>query len=52
MNRILQAEVILTLTADQARQLLEAAYELEIVVVGTDTRDALREQCAKQGVQL
>lgn len=50
MNRILQAEVILTLTLDQAEEVLKALrYDRAI---GSDVLGAVMEQCAKQGVEL
>jgi hypothetical protein len=55
MNRILQADVILTLTREQAARLLASVdfavrrtHQAEYV----DLLVFLREQCAKQGVQL
>lgn len=52
MNRILQAEVILTLTREQAEEL---AYELKYpdsMVLTNGTVEVVLEQCLRQGVSL
>jgi hypothetical protein len=52
MNRILHADVILTLTAEQARELV---FELEYPdsqVLSMGTVAVIVEQCVKQGVSL
>ena len=57
MNRILQADVILTLTREQTEALFGLVEQRHPAVVGwtdleAETLSSLREQCAKQGVQL
>jgi hypothetical protein len=58
MNRILQAEVILTLTADQARHLLQVLRDAPActdgyTLLGTAEHTlVVVQQCAKQGVRL
>ncbi len=58
MNRILTADVILTLTREQAARLLSILEGADGVLVWMDlpiskeVRGAVVAQCAKQGVQL
>jgi len=57
MNRILQADVILTLTAQQARVLLRAVnyhdhFDDDHVDLPVDVYLLLAEQCSRQGVEL
>lgn len=59
MNRILQADVILTLTREQAERiarLLDTAARVSRVPAyrreWVEVEAVVREQCAKQGVQL
>lgn len=55
MNCILQAEVILTLTREQAEQIHAAVSALGSKVVWDgwcELETVVREQCARQGVQL
>lgn len=52
MNRILQAEVILTLTAEQARELVAELECPDSQVLSMGTVAVIVEQCAKQGVEL
>ncbi|ULU23797.1 hypothetical protein [Dyella terrae] len=56
MNRILQADVVLTLSAEQAEGLLKLCEQSKQEFLWTEKMCigfvALRDQCAKQGVQL
>lgn len=61
MNRILTADVIITLTAEQADQLMRAVASFAAVCADTSNSRLLEanrllamlhEQCAKQGVSL
>jgi len=52
MNRILTADVILTLTADQARELAAELKCPDSQVLTAGTVDVILQQCVKQGVQL
>lgn len=52
MNRILQADVILTLTADQARAVLAALDSAMTPDCVWELFGVVSDQCAKQGVQL
>ncbi len=52
MNRILQADVILTLTAEQARELVAELRYPDSLTLTCGTVDVIVEQCEKQGVQL
>lgn len=56
MNRILLAEVILTLTREQAEGLLDFIEEARSKFCWSDEQvraiRAVREQCAEQGVKL
>lgn len=52
MNRILTADVILTLTADQARELVAELECPDSYVLSMGTVQVILEQCAKQGVSL
>lgn len=52
MNRILQADVILTLTLEQARELVAEFTLPDSQVLSMGTVDVVLEQCAKQGVRL
>ena len=55
MNRILQADVILTLTREQAEQIHAAISGLGSKVMWDEWRElasVVRQQCCKQGVEL
>ncbi|MBT2117201.1 hypothetical protein KK141_09270 [Dyella sp. LX-66] len=52
MNRILQADVILTLTAEQAARLVEVLRWPDHVGMTDELRETLEEQFGKHGLLL